>query len=29
MGKTNNYGEETKSFKTIMENVKGKELLGE
>lgn len=29
MGKTNNYGEETKSFKTIMENVKGKDLLGD
>jgi len=29
MGKTNDYGEETKSFKTIMENVKGKDLLGE
>jgi len=29
MGKTNDYGTEGKVFTTIMENVKGKELLGE
>jgi hypothetical protein len=28
MGKTNDYGTEEKVFSTLMENVKGKELLG-